>query len=136
MKKSLLIFLLVLISAVAVASDRKNNRKEGKNVEPVPVYIWGVSMSFSDSTVYFTEIQELDSVVLQNGALPHLQYYSYELKDYMSFEENMPGRISVIYFNEKRSKLEKKELKVKKHLIEKEGKIVRYLGDKFKFVKP
>lgn len=136
MKKSLLIFLLVFISAVAVASDRKNNRKEGKNVEPVPVYIWGVSMSFSDSTVYFTEIQELDSVVLQNGALPHLQYYSYELKDYMSFEENMPGRISVIYFNEKRSKLEKKELKVKKHLIEKEGKIVRYLGDKFKFVKP
>ena len=39
MKKSLLIFLLVFISAVAVASDRKNNRKEGKNVEPVPVYI-------------------------------------------------------------------------------------------------
>ena len=136
MKKSLLIFLLVFISAVAVASDRKDNRKEGKNVESVPVYIWGVSMSFSDSTVYFTEIQELDSVVLVNDALPHLQYYSYELKDYMSFEENMPGRISVIYFNEKRSKLEKKELKVKKHLIEKEGKIVRYLGDKFKFVKP
>lgn len=136
MKKSLLIFLLVFISAVAVASDRKNNRKEGKKVESVPVYIWGVSMSFSDSTVYFTEIQELDSVVLVNGALPHLQYYSYELKDYMSFEENMPGRISVIYFNEKRSKLEKKEQKVKKHLIEKEGKIVRYLGDKFKFVKP
>jgi hypothetical protein len=136
MKKSLLIFLLVFISAVAVASDRKNNRKEDKKADSVPVYIWGVSMSFSDSTVYFTEIQELDSVVLQNGALPHLQYYSYELKDYMSFEENMPGRISVIYFNEKRSKLEKKELKVKKHLIEKEGKIVRYLGDKFKFVKP
>ena len=136
MKKSLLIFLLVFISAVAVASDRKDNRKEGKNVESVPVYIWGVSMSFSDSTVYFTEIQELDSVVLQNGALPHLQYYSYELKEYMSFEENTPGRSSVIYFNEKRSKLEKKELKVKKHLIEKEGKTVRYLGDKFKFVKP
>jgi hypothetical protein len=136
MKKSLLIFLLVFISAVAVASDRKNNRKEDKKADSVPVYIWGVSMSFSDSTVYFTEIQELDSVVLVNGALPHLQYYSYELKDYMSFEENMPGRISVIYFNEKRSKLEKKELKVKKHLIEKEGKIVRYLGDKFKFVKP
>jgi hypothetical protein len=122
MKKSLLIFLLVFISAVAVASDRKNNRKEDKKADSVPVYIWGVSMSFSDSTVYFTEIQELDSVVLVNGALPHLQYYSYELKDYMNFEENMPGRISVIYFNEKRSKLEKKELKVKKHLIEKRAR--------------
>ena len=112
MRKSLFIFLLVFVSAVALASDRKDNRKEGKKVESVPVYIWGVSMSFSDSIVYFTEIQELDSVVLQNGALPHLQYYSYELKDYMNFEENMPGRISVVYFNEKRNKLEKKELKV------------------------
>ena len=132
MRKSLFILLLVFVSAVAVASDRKENKKD----EAAPVYIMGVSMSFSDSIVYFTEIQKLDSVVLENGALPHLQYYSYELKDYMSFEENMPGRISAIYFNEKRSKLEKKELKVKKNLVEKEGKTVRYLGEKFKFVKP
>ena len=132
MRKSLFILLLVFVSAVAVAGDRKENKKD----EAAPVYIMGVSMSFSDSTVYFTEIQKLDSVVLENGALPHLQYYSYELKDYMSFEENMPGRISAIYFNEKRSKLEKKELKVKKNLVEKEGKTVRYLGEKFKFVKP
>lgn len=132
MRKSLFILLLVFVSAVAVAGDRKENKKD----EAAPVYIMGVSMSFSDSIVYFTEIQKLDSVVLENGALPHLQYYSYELKDYMSFEENMPGRISAIYFNEKRSKLEKKELKVKKNLVEKEGKTVRYLGEKFKFVKP
>ena len=54
----------------------------------------------------------------------------------MNFKENMPGRISVIYFDEKRSKLEKKETKIKKRLVEKENTAVRYLGDKFKFVKP
>lgn len=132
MRKSLFILLFVLIAAVGVAREKKDNNK----VKEVPVYILGASVSFSDSIVYFTEIQKLDNVVLENGFLPHRQYYAYELKDYMSFEENIPGRISVVYFDEKRSKLEKKEQKIKKHLMEKENKIIRYLGDKFKFVKP
>lgn len=132
MRKSLFILLFVLIAAVGVAREKKDNNK----VKEVPVYILGASVSFSDSIVYFTEIQKLDNVVLENGFLPHRQYYAYELKDYMSFEENLPGRISVVYFDEKRSKLEKKEQKIKKHLMEKENKIIRYLGDKFKFVKP
>ena len=132
MRKSLFILLFVLIAALGVAREKKDNNK----VKEVPVYILGASVSFSDSIVYFTEIQKLDNVVLENGFLPHRQYYAYELKDYMSFEENIPGRISVVYFDEKRSKLEKKEQKIKKHLMEKENKIIRYLGDKFKFVKP
>lgn len=132
MRKSLFILLFVLIAAVGVAREKKDSNK----VKEVPVYILGASLSFSDSIVYFTEIQKLDNVVLENGFLPHRQYYAYELKDYMSFEENIPGRISVVYFDEKRSKLEKKEQKIKKHLMEKENKIIRYLGDKFKFVKP
>lgn len=132
MRKSLFILLFVLIAAVGVAREKKDNNK----VKETPVYILGASISFSDSIVYFTEIQKLDNVVLENGFLPHRQYYAYELKDYMSFEENIPGRISVVYFDEKRSKLEKKEQKIKKHLMEKENKIIRYLGDKFKFVKP
>lgn len=132
MRKSLFILLFVLIAALGVAREKKDNNK----VKEVPVYILGASISFSDSIVYFTEIQKLDNVVLENGFLPHRQYYAYELKDYMNFEENIPGRISVVYFDEKRSKLEKKEQKIKKHLMEKENKIIRYLGDKFKFVKP
>lgn len=132
MRKILFILLFVLVAATVVAREKKENKKQ----KEVPVYIWGASISFSDSIVYFTEIQRLDAVVLENGFLPHRQYYSYELKDYMNFEENMPGRISVVFFDEKLNKLEKKEQKIKKHLMEKENKIIRYLGDKFKFVKP
>ena len=54
----------------------------------------------------------------------------------MSFKEGKPGRTSVIYFSKKRSKLEKKEKQIKFKLVEREGKTVRYLGDKFKFTKP
>lgn len=132
MKRTLFILLLLIfVSSVGVARDKKNKKEK-----EVPVYILGASISFSDSVAYFTEIQQLDGVYVENGFLPYRQYYAYQLKDYMNFKENMPGRISVIYFDEKRSKLEKKEAKIKKRLIEKENAAVRYLGDKFKFVKP
>ena len=132
MRNILFILLFALVATASVAREKKNSNK----TKEVSVYILGASMSFSDSIVYLTEIQKLDAVALDNGFLPHRQYYSYELKDYMIFEENMPGRISVVYFDEKLNKLEKKEQKIKKHLMEKENKIIRYLGDKFKFVKP
>ena len=92
-------------------------------------------MAFPDSVVYFTEVQYVDGVELEKGFLPNRHLYSYELKDYMSYAEGKPGRTSFIYFSEKRSKLEKKEQKIKKRLVGREGKTVRYLGDKFKFTK-
>lgn len=110
----------------------KNGEK--KNAEKT-VYVWGVSIAFPDSVAYFTEIQPIDGVVLENKLLPNRHLYSYELKDYMSFEEGKPGRTSFIYFSTKRSKLEKKELKIRRRLIERENKTVRYLGGKFKFTK-
>ncbi len=127
MKNGILTFLLFL--AVFAGSAQAKGDKD-------VVYIFGVSMSVTDSTVYFTEIQELEGVKLDKKKLPHRQYYAYELKDYMSFKENLSGRTSVIYFSKRRSELEKKEVKIKERLIEREGKNVVYLGDKFKFVKP
>lgn len=127
MKNGILTFLLFL--AVFAGSAQAKGDKD-------VVYIFGASISVTDSTVYFTEIQKLEGVKLDKKKLPHRQYYAYELKDYMSFKENLSGRTSVIYFSKRRSELEKKEMKIKERLIEREGKNVVYLGDKFKFVKP
>ncbi len=128
MKKIFLIFLLSVISVVAVQA--KNDKGDG-------VYILGASINLKDSVVYFTEIQKLDGVKLdKSGFLPQRQFYAYELKDFMNFSENMPGRTSVIFFSKKRSKLEKKEAKIKERLTKREGKTVRYIGDRFKFTKP
>lgn len=129
MKKTLLILFLALSTISSFANAKGDNDV---------VYVWGASVSFKDSVVYFTEIQPVEGVSLIKGSgfLPHRQYYAYELKDYMSFKEGKPGRTSVIYFSKKRSKLEKKEKQIKFKLVEREGKTVRYLGDKFKFTKP
>lgn len=121
------LFALLCVTASLSAANDKDD----------VVYVWGASYSFADSIVYFTEIQPLEGIELEKktGFLPHRQFYSYELKDYMNFSENQPGRMSVIFFSKKRSTLEKKEKKVKENLIE-EGKTVRYLGDRFRFTKP
>jgi hypothetical protein len=119
--------------SLTFANDGK--KKDAKKKIQTEVYVWGVSLSFSDSIVYFTEIQRVEGAIIEDKLLPNRHLYAYELKDYMSYEENMPGRTSFIYFSDKRSKLEKKEQKVKKRLVEGGEKTVRYLGDRFKFTK-
>ena len=135
MKKifSILFILCFLVPSFSFAKGGK--RKEAKKKIVTEVYVFGVSLSFTDSVAYFTEIQHIDGAVIEDKFLPNLHLYSYDLKDYMSFEEGMPGRTSFIYFSDKRAKLVKKEQKIKKKLIEENEKTVRYLGDKFKFTK-
>lgn len=135
MKKiySIILLMCLVIPSLSFAKDGKT--KERKKKVQTEVYVWGVSLSFSDSVVYFTEIQHIEGAIIEDKLLPNRHLYAYELKDYMSYEENMPGRTSFIYFSDKRSKLEKKEQKLKKRLVEGGEKTVRYLGDKFKFTK-
>ena len=135
MKKILSIFFILFLIVPAFVFANDGDDKDSKKNSDEGVYVWGVSLSFPDSVVYFTEIQYIDGVVIEDKFLPNRHMYSYELKDYMSFEEGKPGRTSVIFFSTKRSKLERKESKVKKRLVERENKTVRYLGDKFKFTK-
>ena len=135
MKKFIPIFFILCLVMPSIAIAKDGGKKERKKKIETEVYVWGASLSFSDSVVYFTEIQHIDGAIIEDKFLPNRHLYSYELKDYMSYEEGKPGRTSFIFFSNKRSKLEKKEQKVKKKLIEHEGKVVRYLGDKFKFTK-
>ena len=135
MKRFISIFLALCLIAPCAVFAKDSKKKESKKKIKTEVYVMGVSLSFADSIVYFTEIQHVDGAVIEDKFLPNLHLYSYELKDYMSFEEGMPGRTSFIYFADKRAKLVKKEQKLKKKLIEENEKTVRYLGDKFKFTK-
>ena len=130
---SILFILCLVMPSLSFAKGGK--KKETKKKIVTEVYVFGVSLSFTDSVAYFTEIQHIDGAIIEDKMLPNRHLYSYELKDYMSYEEGKPGRTSFIYFSDKRSKLEKKELKVRKRLLYDGEKIVRYLGSKFKFAK-
>ena len=54
--------------------------------KPEKVYMYGFAASFNDSTVYFTSLQEIDSVYIDSKTkfLYSRDNYSYQLRDYLS----------------------------------------------------
>ena len=71
-------------------------------------YIFGFSSSFNDSTVYFTDIQEIDSAWF-TGKIDYLvsrENYSYQLRDYLT-KLGEDHRTCMVEYNKDPKKLEK-----------------------------
>lgn len=128
MKSFKLIVSLFLVFALCSAFTMKNN-KEG-------VYIAGVSASFSDSLVYFTEVLFVDSVQLdKHDFLPERYQYSTQLTDYIEAKYGLPNRTSFVLFNYDKAKLEK-TIKKLKEKYQKGGKSqLKQVDADFKFKK-
>ena len=105
MKFAKIALSLILAFVVCSAFSFKKAKKE--------VYAFVVSASFTDTVVYYTEIQLLDSVQLdKNGFLPQRDLYSYQLKNYLELEKNLSNRTCMIYFSENKVKLNKEMAKI------------------------
>lgn len=100
------------------------------------LYIVGVSASFSDSLIYFTDIQYMDSIELdKDGLLPMRSQYSDQLDAYLEQKLGIPNRTCFIYFDEKKAKVEKTIKKMKEEYKESGKSILRETGADFKFTK-
>lgn len=101
------------------------------------VYIVGVSASFTDSLVYFTEIQSLDSVSLdKNKMLPQRSQYSYQLKNYLENEEGLSNRTCFVYFSCNKKKLQKTINKMKTNYQKGKSLLIREVNpNAFRFEK-
>lgn len=120
-----LFFVMMVCSAFSL-----KNKSNG-------LYIVGVSASFTDSLVYFTDVQFLDSVKLDKKTklLPDRNQYSEQLDEYMEQVKGMKNRTCFIYFNKKKAKLEKVVKKMKEEYKEGGKSILREIGSEFKFSK-
>lgn len=87
-----------------------------KNITVHKMYMFGFAASFNDSIVHFTEIQELDSVWIDQKLklLSGRENYSYQLRDFMADKLQMPHRTCVVFYNQDRQKLEKEFLKMRR----------------------
>lgn len=101
------------------------------------VYMFGVSDSFSDSTVYVTTVQALDFVHMNSKSafLPMRSSFSYQLKNYFESKRNMPNRLCAVYFDLRKDRLERELAKVKKNYLAQKGYKVEEVSD-FQFEKP
>lgn len=131
MKSIKILCSLLLVLMVCSAFSLKGSK--GKSV-----YIVGVSASFTDSLVYFTEIQLLDSVRLdKNKMLPERSQYSYQLKNYLENEEGLTNRTCFVYFSNSRKKLQKTINKMKIKYQKGKTLLIRDVNpNAFKFKKP
>ncbi|ALO48046.1 hypothetical protein [Hoylesella enoeca] len=92
------------------------------------VYAYGLSASFNDSTVYFTDIQPIDAAYISDKS--HFLYgrenYANQLRDYLS-NKGMQHRTCIIVYKEKRSDVEKKFLAMRKRYTDKGNFNVKYI---------
>ena len=130
MKYVKILFATALIFTICSAFSMKNESSE-------PIYAFGVSASFTDSIIYFTSIQVLDSAqVTKEGFLAHRDLYGYQLKNYLEDNKMQNNSTCMIYYSTTRKKLEKEETRLlNKYKKNNTAKIVRIEPDKFKFVK-
>ena len=121
------LFLVLMICSAATKKDKKND---------MGMYMVGVSASFTDSLIYFTDIQFFDSVSLdKNKLLPMRGQYSEQLDNYLENKLGLKDRTCFIYFDAKKAKLEKTMKKMKDKYI-KDGKaVLKEIGADFQFIK-
>ena len=131
MKYVKILFAIALVFTMCSAFSLKKDHSK-------PVYAFGISASFTDTVVYFTEIQILDSVSLsKEGFLAHRELYSYQLKNYLEDNLLQQNSTCMIYFSENRKKLEKEATKIlNKYKKNNRMTVSRIDSDKFRFTKP
>lgn len=106
-------------------------------VRPTTLYAYGFSASFNDSTVYFTEIQQIDSawVNQRNGFLYSRDSYSYQLKNYLQ-NLGVENPTCIISFAKTRKEAEKKYMALRKKYTKEVGAFtVKYVSlQEFQFI--
>lgn len=106
----------ILAAAALAAAVSLTESSMAKQVMVPKMYMFGFAASFNDTIVHFTDIIEMDSAWIDTKTkfLSGLEVYSLQLRNHLAERENMPGRTTVVLFDRKRSKLEKKYLKMKR----------------------
>lgn len=106
----------VLGAALTMLLTATYTTAKAKNYVTPKAYMFGFAASFNDSTVYFTDIQQVDSVWFnqKKDMLAGRSEYSSQLRSYCEEELNQPRRTCVVIGNTKLKKVEKKFEKMKK----------------------
>ena len=125
LSKYMAAFAIAILASVATTAS-------GKGVMTPRIYMFGFAASFTDSTVYFTPVQAVDSVWIDSktGFLMGRDNYSLQLKNMLANKMQRPNRTCIVMFGKKRKDLENKFLKMQKLYTDKKGKgkyDVRYI---------
>ena len=136
MKKWRFLFIY-LLGAIQISTFAAPKEKEKKVEEPKRVYLYGVSIDFNDSIVYLTDVQHVDSVTINpDGSIQNYAGYSLQLKVYLEGILGESNQTCAVIYSDKKRKLEKRFLKMRKKYQTDKNVILKYIGtDAFTFEK-
>lgn len=111
--------------------------KKDKDNEPKRIYLYGVSIDFNDSTVYITDMQHLDDIIVnKDGSLLNYANYSLQLKLYLEGTLGETNQTCAVIYSDDKKKLEKRFVKMRKKYQADKSKMIRQIGtDSFVFLK-
>lgn len=120
--KTLMVLLVLLLRPVGYVAAQKTSIR--------PVYMFGFSASFSDSLIYITEIQKVDSACFQDRShlLLNRTSYSNQLQFYLERTQNRPKTTCVTFCNEDLKKLQKERNEIWNKYSKDRSVIVRSLS--------
>ena len=83
------LFLVCMMCSAFTMKDKTNG-----------MYIVGVSASFTDSVIYFTDVQFVKDLSLGSDKLLEMRsYYSDQLDEYLESDKGLNNRTSFVYYN-------------------------------------
>ncbi len=103
------------------------------------VYMFGYGQNFKDSTAYVTAIQLVEGAQLEKGSdfLKHRDDYSGQFEIFLADNFGVYKATCAVFFARKKSDVEKKLLKVRRHLkYEKEYRLRELTPGEFVFNAP
>lgn len=121
----ILIAMLTLFSGDIFAKPKKTK-----------VYVFGISTNFTDSITYITDIQTLEAAYIETktGFLYDRSIYAQQLQIWVEQVKLQPYTTCAIFFNESKSKLEKKYKKIQDKYYKDQSTIVQLLEpEEFEF---
>ena len=99
-------------------------------LRPKTIFVYGFAASFNDSTVYFTDIQQVDSAYIDTKTkfLYSRENYSYQMRDYLD-KIGFKNATCVTAFATTRKEAEKKYLALRKKYLEGGKYNINYLKE-------
>jgi len=135
--RSRLLPLLILVSVWGIgcmdASAQKAKKAAGS------VYVFGVGYDLNDTIVYVTAVQEVKDLDLEKKTkfLPYRAEFSLQLKQYLEGTRGLLNQTTSIFFSDKRSKVLKRYMKLRKRILDTGKQDLRPIADAdFQFALP
>lgn len=125
-------YLLAIIALASAFLSSPDVSAKKSNHGMQDMYVFSISMSFSDSVMYISTIQKLDGIVLRDKYFfDERGDYAAQFKKWME-EETASEQIAALYYFDSKRKAERGYAKVRKRAIHKHGGEIITVPD-FKF---